>query len=167
MAHVHLVIGPVGAGKSTFARGLAQEQAAARLTLDEWMAVLYGADERPVEGRIAWYVERTERCLELIWRHTLQLVRTETPVVLEIGLIQREARQRFYGRLDEHALEHSVYVVDAEREVRRARVLRRNRERGDTFSLEVPMEFFELASDLWEAPDDVERSDRDLRFIRT
>lgn len=167
MAHAHLIIGPVGSGKSTFARRLAQEHTAVRLTLDEWMAALYGADERPVEGRIGWYVERTERCLELLWRLSLSLLQAKTPIVLEIGLIEREARQRFYGRLDEHAVPHSVYVVDAEREVRRARVLRRNRQRGDTFSMEVPMEFFELASDLWEPPDDLERADRKIQLVQT
>src|SRR3954470_7970699 len=33
---VHVVIGPVGAGKSTFARGLAAQTGAVRLTLDAW-----------------------------------------------------------------------------------------------------------------------------------
>lgn len=167
MARVHLVIGPVGAGKSTFAGQLATEERAVRLTLDEWMAVLFGADQRPVEGRMQWYVERTERCLELIWRQAQALIDVGTSVVLEIGLIQREARARFYGKLDERACEHVVHVLDADRDVRRARVARRNRERGETFSMEVPLEFFELASDLWEPPDDIERADRDLRVIRT
>lgn len=164
---IHLVIGPVGAGKSTFARQLSEEQRAVRLTLDEWMAVLFGADERPVEGRIHWYIERTERCQELIWRQTKQLLEVGTPVVLEIGLIQREARARFYGKLDEMAYRHVVYVLDAEREVRRERVLRRNRERGATFSMEVPEEFFDLASDRWEPPDELEQADREMRMMHT
>lgn len=165
MAHLHLLIGPVGSGKSTYARQLAREHRAVRLGLDEWMATLYGADERPATGRIEWYLERTARCLEQIWRLTEQVVSADTDVVLEIGLIQRADREAFYRRVDEagHAL--TVYVVDAPREVRRARVERRNRDRGETFSQEVPPAFFELASDLWQPPDELECEGRDVRVL--
>lgn len=167
MAHLHLVVGPVGSGKSTFALELSRTHGAVRLTLDEWMAVLFGDDERPVEGRIPWYVDRTERCLEVMWRLTRDLMAVGTDAVLEVGLVQREARQAFYGRIDEEAYAHTVYVVDADRDVRRERVLARNRERGPTFAMEVPSEFFELASDMWEPPGADEASDRDVRFVAT
>lgn len=166
-AQIHLVIGPVGAGKSTLVRQLCAEHRAIRFVLDEWMAALFGADERRAEGRMAWYVERTERCLALIWRLVEDALAAQTSVVLELGLIQREPRQSFYAKMDAGAYEHVVYVVDADREVRRARVMRRNEERGETYSMQVPLEFFELASDLWEAPDALERADRNIRFITT
>lgn len=164
---IHLIIGPVGAGKSTYGSQLADEHAAVRLTLDEWMAVLFGDDPRPTEGRLDWYVERTERCIEQIWRLTQQLAAVGTTVILEIGLIRREARQRFYGKLDAAAIEHLVHVVDADRDVRRERVQQRNRERGATFSMEVPADFFELASDMWEPPDGSERADREHVDVAT
>src|SRR5687768_55420 len=43
-ARVHLVLGPVGAGKSTFALELARSSGAVRLTLDEWMTELFRPD---------------------------------------------------------------------------------------------------------------------------
>src|SRR5688500_9099140 len=49
MARVHLIIGPVGSGKSTFALQLARERGALRLNLDEWMALLFRPD-RPETG---------------------------------------------------------------------------------------------------------------------
>lgn len=52
MARLHLIVGPVGAGKSTFGRKLSRDVGAVRLTLDEWMATLFGDDERPAEQRI-------------------------------------------------------------------------------------------------------------------
>lgn len=165
MSHLHLIIGPVGSGKSTFGIELSQRRGAVRLTLDEWMASLYGDDERPAEGRLQWYIERTERCLDLIWRLTERLMAAGAEVVLEIGLIQRQARQDFYSRIDGEAYEHTVYVVDADRDVRRQRVLARNQERGETFHVEVPLEFFELASDRWEPPEEDEMFDREVRFI--
>ena len=165
MAHLHLVLGPVGAGKSTFARQLAREHRAVRLDLDTWMARLYGADERPAVGRLEWYVERRDRVLEQQWELTEQLVATGADVVLELGLIRRAEREAFYGRVDARAYGLTVHLLDAPREVRRARVLRRNEERGETFAMVVPPEFFELASDMWQPPDAREREERDVRDV--
>ena len=167
MSHIHLIIGPVGAGKSTFGMQLCRERRAVRLTLDEWMTALYGDDERPSEGRIQWYMKRTERCLDLIWELAQRLMQAGTEVVLEVGLIQREPRKSFYFRIDAEAYPHTVYVVDADREIRRQRVLARNRQKGETFSVEVLPEFFELASDLWEPPGADESEDREMRFVHT
>jgi len=162
MAKLHLIIGPVGSGKSTLAMKLSETNSAVRLVLDEWMAVLFGDDERPAEDRIEWYVARTQRCLEQIWQVTQDLMRVGTSVVLEVGLIQSDPRRQFYDLIDDAGFDHTVYVVDAARDVRRERVLRRNVDRGETFSVEVPPEFFELASDLWEPPSETERSSRNL-----
>jgi predicted kinase len=164
MAHVHLIIGPVGAGKSTFALRLCREHRAVRLTLDEWMARLFGRDERPAVGRLEWYVERRDRCIEQLWQLTKQLIGVGTNVVLEIGLIQQREREEFYARVDQERMGLTVYVIDAPRELRRERVQRRNEEQGETFSMEVPPYFFELASDMWEPPQEDECLERDVRF---
>lgn len=160
---LHLIIGPVGAGKSTFARKLARQQRAVLLVLDDWMAQLYGADERPATGRIEWYLERRDRCLAQIWKLTAALCEVGTRVVLEIGLIRRAEREAFYRRVEDAGYGLAVYVLDAPREVRRARVMRRNEERGETFAQVVPLDFFELASDMWEPPDDDEARERSIR----
>ena len=162
---LHLIIGPVGAGKSTFARALAGKHRAVRLILDDWMAQLYGADERPATGRIEWYLERRDRCLEQIWKLTAALCEVGTPVVLEIGLLRRAEREAFYRRVEDAGYDLAVYVLDAPREVRRERVMRRNEERGETFAQVVPLDFFELASDMWEPPDDDEASERAIRHV--
>lgn len=166
MAHLHLVIGPVGAGKSTFGLQLARDHSAVRLTLDEWMAELFSPD-RPDAGVMEWYVERTGRCIEQIWRVATRIIDVGTDVVLEIGLIQRRDRTRLYKRVHDAGLELKIYVLDAPREVRRERVEERNRVRGATFSMVVPPPIFDLASDLWEPPDEAECSGRNVRFIST
>jgi predicted kinase len=163
-ARLHWILGPVGAGKSTLALELASKHRAVRMNLDQWMATLFRTD-RPEHGVLDWYRERTERCLEQIWSTTLQIAEAGTSVILELGLIERAARAPFWELLDASGFEHTIYVLDAPRAVRRARVEQRNNERGATFAMVVPMEIFELASDLWEPLDERECAGRDVRYI--
>lgn len=164
MARIHLVIGPVGSGKSTFAQSLTQQHRALRLTLDDWMTTLFRPD-RPEDDVMQWYVERVERCIDQIWRVASDALESGMDVVLEIGLIRKHDRERFYARVDREACDLSVYALDAPREVRRERVMRRNEEQGKTFSMVVPPEVFELASDMWEAPDEQEVADRQVQVV--
>jgi predicted kinase len=166
MAQLRLVIGPVGAGKSTLASCLCREHGALRLTLDDWMTRLFRPD-RPAEGVMPWYVERAARCVDQIWQVSLGALAIGVDVVLEIGLIRRAEREVFYARVDDAAIGLEVYLVDAPRELRRQRVARRNRERGETFAMEVPPAFFELASDCWEPPEDHEHATRKIIVLTT
>jgi predicted kinase len=164
VARLHLVIGPVGSGKSTFALQLSREHRAVRLILDDWIAQLFRAD-RPDTGLVPWYAERVQRCIEQIWKLAQSIIEVDIDVVLEIGLIQRRERERFYARVDAAGFPLTVYLLDAPRELRHARVERRNHEQGDTFSMVVPTEIFELASDMWEPPDEAELSQRSIRVV--
>jgi predicted kinase len=159
---VHLVLGPVGAGKSTYALTISGKTGAIRLTLDEWMTRLFSPD-RPREDVVPWYAERAARCVDQIWSVATAVVDSGASVVLELGLLSRAERRAFYARADGYPL--TVHVLDAPREVRRRRVEERNRSRGATFSMVVPSVVFELASDLWEPPDALECEGRDVRFV--
>lgn len=159
---IHLLIGPVGAGKSTFLRTLCDDLGAVGFNLDAWMATLFGDDPRPAQGRLDWYVERRDRCIEQIWRVACDVVDSGVDAVLEIGMIQRPDRAAFYRRVADRGYALLVYVLDAPREQRRERVLRRNSDKGDTYAMTVPAELFELASDMWEPPDDDERAAHDM-----
>lgn len=88
MGRLHLILGPVGAGKSTFAMQLSARHGALRLTLDEWMATLFSPD-RPTTGLVEWYTERADRCVDQIWKLASHLIDMGSDVVLEIGLIQQ------------------------------------------------------------------------------
>jgi predicted kinase len=152
---VHLVVGSTGAGKSTFARRLARECGGVCFVVDEWMQRLFHPD-RPDAAGYDWYAPRIERSTEMIWSLVLELVRSGTPSVLEIGLTERAAREAFYKRIAAAGLKLALHVVEAPADVRWQRVEARNRERGPTFALEVTRGMFDFVEDMWEPPDDEE-----------
>ena len=166
MPTVHLIEGPVGAGKSTFASILALQTSGIHVALDAWFATLFNPD-RPADGVVSWYIQRKERLISVIWSHSRRILSSGTDVILELGLIQRHIRVAFVRRIQNEGFEVRVHVLDAPIEVRRERVRRRNAEQGSTFAMVVPDHVFEMASDLWEAPDDVECSEYAVEFVST
>ena len=154
---LHLLIGPVGAGKSTYARQRIARSPAVFLDLDAWMVRLFGADPRPPEGVIAWYLERRERCRALLWDLAMDVLASGTDVFLEIGLLGKAEREAFYEKVRAADVELLVYLLDAPRAVRRERVAERNKA-AEPFTQVVPPEFFERASDAWEPPSESERA---------
>ena len=163
MGKVHLILGPVGAGKTTFAMHLAQERHALFLNLDEWMSVLFRSD-RPESGLWEWYRDRVNRCKQQIQHITESALLVGIEVILELGLVLRSDRDNFLSWLDSTDAEFKIYLLDAPRDVRRARVVKRNLEKGTTFSMEVPADIFELASDLWQPLAEEELDGRDVAF---
>ena len=93
---IHLVIGPVGAGKSTFVRHLVQQHRAVPLNLDDWMATLFSPDRPDLPGAdvMAWYVPRTLRCLEQIWKTAEAVLNAGSDVVLENWTDMRSLKDR-------------------------------------------------------------------------
>lgn len=153
---IHLLLGPVGAGKTTYAERRVAATSAVFFDLDAWMVRLYGPDPRPTEGVMAWYLERRERCRSLIWSLALATVNCGTDVILELGLLAAAERDVFYRQVQAEELGLRVVLLDAPRDVRRDRVLARNQS-GRPFTQIVPPLSFERASDAWEPPTELER----------
>lgn len=154
--NLSLLIGPVGAGKTTFGRQHALKNGGVFFDLDAWMVRLFGADARPKENVVGWYMERRERCRNLLWDVTLELLRGEVNCTLELGLVTAADRQEFYDKATSEEIPLQIYLVDAPREIRRERVAKRN-QNATAYTQIVPLEFFERASDLWQPPSDSER----------
>ena len=167
MPRIYLIEGPVGAGKSTFAASLAARvDAGVHIALDEWFARLFSPD-RPSTAIMPWYVERKARLIAHIWKHVESLLSCGVSPVLELGLVQRQSREEFYMRARDVGVDLTVYLLQASREVRRERVKRRNVEMGPTFSMVVPAQLFEMASDVWEEPDEVEMVENRIEVVST
>jgi predicted kinase len=154
-ADIHLVIGSTGAGKSTYARQLAERVGGVRFAIDEWMLELFGPD-RPDDAGYDFYAPRIARCTAMIWSITQALARVHTPVVLEIGLTERAAREAFYAQVAAAGLQLKLHCLDAPAALRWQRVEARNRERGATFSLLVSRDMFEFVEQMWQPPDATE-----------
>lgn len=156
MSTLHLVIGPVGAGKTTFARERALKVRAVFLDVDTCMVRLSGKDTRPQENVIAWYLERRDRCRALRWGLACEILSSGADVFLELGLVASHEREAFYARARDGALQLVVYLLDEPRDVRRERIVERNRSAGEHTQI-VPVPFFEIASDTWQPPTEAER----------
>jgi predicted kinase len=150
-ATLNLVFGPIGAGKTTYAHALARREGAVAFVLDEWGVRLFGPD---VQGPLdfGWMLERLGRCNALIWSTATAVLGAGTSVVLDLGLMRREQRERIRLLAQDAGLSVQWHFVDAPQAVRRARVAGRNETKGETFAREVPPEMFDMIEALYEAP---------------
>jgi predicted kinase len=150
-ATLHLIFGPCGAGKTTYAHALARRENAVPFVLDEWGVRLFGPD---VQGPLdfGFMLERLTRCNALIWSTATAVLGAGTSVVLDLGLMRRADRERVRKNAQEAGLSMQWHFVDAPQDVRRARVAGRNETKGETFVREVPPEMFDMLEAIYEAP---------------
>ncbi|MFC4454931.1 ATP-binding protein [Deinococcus sonorensis] len=140
---VHLIYGPQGAGKSTLAAQLAREHGAVSFSIDEWMKRLYLPDLTPATS-LEWVLERTRRCEGLIWSVCLQVLPHGTDVVLDLGPLRREDRQRLRALAQTAGVAVQAHFVDAQLDERRRRVFGRNQQQGENSAFAVSPEMFAL-----------------------
>jgi len=150
-ATLHVIFGPIGAGKTTYAHALARREGAVPFVLDEWGARLFGPD---VDGPLdfGWMLERLGRCMALIWSTATAVLAVGSSVVLDIGAMRRADRERIRQIAEGAGHRLQWHFVDAPQEVRRARVADRNTAKGETFVMEVTPEMFEMLEGIYEPP---------------
>ena len=157
MGTVHIVFGPQGAGKSTYSRRLAAETQAVHFSIDEWMHRLYGPD-LPKPLNFSWIMERVQRCEEQIWVTASEFAQAGGSVVLDLGFMKADSRTEFLGLSESCALPSQLHFIDAPHDVRKARVLARNEERGETFAFEVTPAMFDFMEQQFQRPTEAELS---------
>ena len=151
-ATLHVIFGPSGAGKTTYAHAFARREKAVAFILDDWMARLFGPD-MPTPLEYDWMIERVGRCEAQIWSSAAAVIAAGTSVILDIGLMRRADRARVREIAEAVELPLQFHFVDAPQEVRRARVGERNVVRGESFAIEVTPELFDFVEGVYEAPE--------------
>lgn len=156
-ADLILVVGSTGAGKTTYARRLAEELGGVRFSIDEWMTTLFWADSpQPIE--FAWTIERVQRCEAQIAAMARQLAARGVPAILDLGFTTKEHRDRFRAFAAQADLGAAVHFIDVPADERWQRVNRRNSERGETYAMQVDRQMFDFMDAMWEPPLEAEWS---------
>jgi predicted kinase len=154
-ATLHVIFGPCGAGKTTYAHAFARRERAVAFILDDWMARLFGPDiPEPIEYE--WMLERVGRCEAQIWSSAAAVLAAGTSVILDIGLMRRADRDRVRQIAEGAELPLQWHFVDAPEAVRRARVAGRNTIKGESFAIEVTPELFDFMEGVYEPPEPAE-----------
>ncbi|MBW8815700.1 MAG: ATP-binding protein [Caulobacterales bacterium] len=149
---LHVIFGPSGAGKTTYAHAFARREKAVAFILDDWMARLFAPDmPEPIEYE--WMIERVGRCEAQIWSTAAGVLAAGTSVILDIGLMRRADRARVRDIADAAGLPLQWHFVTASAEARRARVAERNVIRGENFAIAVTPEMFDFIEGVFEAPE--------------
>jgi predicted kinase len=150
-ATLHVIFGPSGAGKTTYAHAFARREGAVAFILDEWMARLFAPD-MPQQVEYDWLVERVGRCEAQIWSTAAGALAAGTSVILDLGLLRRSDRDRVREIAEAVELPVQWHYVTATPEVRRARVAERTRVHGANLALQVTPDMFEFVEGVFEEP---------------
>ncbi|MEM7051315.1 MAG: ATP-binding protein [Acidobacteriota bacterium] len=157
MGTVHLVFGPQGAGKSTYARRLSDETRAVYFSIDDWMHQLYGPDlPKPLD--FSWIMERVRRSEQRIWATASEVAGIGSDVVLDLGFMKVANRSEFVDLARAAELPVQLHFIDAPHDIRRSRVLARNSAKGETFSFEVTPAMFDFMESQFQRPTPAELS---------
>ncbi|MEM9781326.1 MAG: AAA family ATPase [Pseudomonadota bacterium] len=135
-ATLHIVTGQTGAGKTTYARALAERESALLLAIDDWMGRLFWADALDYLG--TWAHERVARCTAQMREVLGQTLPLGLPAVADWA----EAR----------SIAVRLHWIDLDAATRWARVQARNAAGGGGTGFVVTRAMFDYMEDLWQAP---------------
>lgn len=121
MTTVHLICGFIAAGKTTFAKHLAETCGGVRFSTDEWMISLYGHHMSRND-----FEDRLVRCKTLIWEISKNLLALEIDVILDFGFWKREERTRYRDLAYQENADCKLYFLEGEFDQLRQRVKSRN-----------------------------------------
>ncbi len=155
---IHLVCGPIGAGKTTYAQEIAEVHNAIRFSEDEWLSKLFVPDapkgllNEPMQIVGAWANEKYQRCRGQIWLISQQLLSQNINIVLDGAAANKQQRDLIRKKAIDHNVDFQLHYVTSDSETRKERVIERNKVQGDTYSLEVTPDMFSHTENFFEPP---------------
>ena len=148
---IHIVFGRQGAGKSTYSKKLTKEVKGVHFSIDEWMWKMYGKD-LPKSMNLKWIMERVDRCEKQIWEISKQISNRNVEVVLDLGFTKFEKRELFSNLAKELNIPTQIHYIKAPHDLRKQRVMNRNKEKGETYSFEVTPGMFDFMEGEFQVP---------------
>lgn len=121
MATLHFICGKAGSGKTTLARKLAAQHAAAMFGEDEWLVLL--------EAKIANVGDHARHSRKLraaLAPHLIELLKLGTSVVLDFAGNTPNDRNWVRSIFESAGADHMLHVIAASDEFCKARVRQRN-----------------------------------------
>jgi hypothetical protein len=125
MNTVHLICGLPGAGKTTLAKKIEEENRALRFSLDEWLITLFGRYEITPDNHAA-HVERVLACRSVIWMMAERALRLGVDVILDDGFFLKEHRGQYKDLILKAGANPKLYFVDVDSEKLLTRLHNRN-----------------------------------------
>lgn len=152
---IHLIVGNTGAGKTTYSQHLKKKTNGIVFSIDTWNNTLFIPDKKENDG-LDWFLERINRAEILIQQLCLQLDASGIDAILDLGLSKYEHREKFREFALKNKLTFQLHYLNIPKEIRKARILHRNTEKGSTFEFEVSETNFNFMESWFEKPSDRE-----------
>jgi predicted kinase len=106
---MYFMCGKMAAGKSTYARELAQTKSAVLLVQDEFLDTLYAGEIRSIQD----FVKYSARVRDALFPHIQDLLTHGISVVLDFPGNTRVQRQWFRQMIENANVEHELHFIDA------------------------------------------------------
>lgn len=155
---IHLIVGNTGSGKTTYATELKSKTKGILFSIDKWNNTLFLPDKKSDDG-LDWFLERIDRAEKIIMDMVTQLENAKTDSILDLGLSKFEHREKFRKFADLKGYDFKMHYLNITKDTRWNRVMRRNREKGETFEFEVSRENFDFMESWFEKPNKKELAD--------
>lgn len=152
MAHLTLMVGLPGSGKTTRAKLLAEQTGALRLTPDEWQTRLFADDMHHPDHDL-----RHGEVEAIMWEVAAHILRAGGDVILDFGFWTRAERADFAAKARRLAASCSVQYEDVPLAELERRIAARNEQAGDGHFV-IPVAVLRDWAKLFEVPDNAELS---------
>ncbi|CAN7724131.1 ATP-binding protein [Rhizobium sp. LjRoot98] len=152
---IHMVAGPIGVGKTTYAQELTDRINGVRFSIDEWMLSLFGPDIL-AHPDPTWIFDRVKRCNRRILDTALPVALRGVDIVLDLGFTLQDERKAVADAAHASALIVEMHWLQGPKSLRWERVEKRNDQGGKTFAFKITRSMFDFMEARLEEPDSEE-----------